>query len=782
MRALLPALALALATSSCSEVPFYCSSDEQCVRPSDPGFCEANHRCSFKDDGCRSGRRYAPFGTGEECVAEKPVCAVVGVTAGTNFTCAWSNYGHVSCWGDNANGQLGDGTTTARSTPKALSLANVTEVVAGNAHACALHNDGAVSCWGDNANLQLGVDDGTTANRAMPVKVKGLTQATSLATGLRHTCARRQDGSLYCWGRDNMSQLGDGLMMNRGAALRVAGTGTDVLEAAAGDTHTCALLKDGGLACWGSIRMMAIVPTGFMAIQGVPARVMEMPAATQITSGDNHVCAITGGEVYCFGANDLGQAGDRMLGARVAPTKVAGATGATELEAGANHTCALLGDGTIRCWGASAAAQTGGAIADVGNATLMPVEKSPDAAWKHVVAGGRHSCALTVDGHVYCWGRTTEGQLGDGTVLTWPMPEMPVQIADVAALAGGNGHTCALTRAGAVSCWGRGDLGQLGDGTNFGSSTPKAVVLPGPAAQVVAGGEFACVRLVDGTVQCWGRGNRGQIGSGKTGDVNRPTPVMLAEKVVHIGAGAEHACAVGMSGAVFCWGEVGGGRLGNNVMPTGIMNKPIAAMAPAEFTQVTAGMTHTCALSRTRQVTCWGTSTYGQVGLPTSTMPTPPTPVAGLADVTALASGNEHMCAVTADGTAWCWGRGDSGQLGFGTTNQAFPQPVAILNFKPVVSISASTNHTCAVLMSGGGFCWGNNRYGQLGSGTASQNRPVPVVKIGNLATIEAGDRHTCAALTDGSVYCWGGNQWGQLGNGSILERPEPRLVGLDCP
>jgi alpha-tubulin suppressor-like RCC1 family protein len=287
MRAL---LALAIAASlSCTEISYYCTTDQQCVRAGQAGFCESNHRCSFPDDGCPSKRRFAPFGTGEECVEPLPECSVTGVTSGTSFSCAWSNLGHVACWGDNGNGQLGDGTAVARSLPKAIAVANVVEVVAGGTHACALQNDGAVTCWGDDAVGQLGVDDGTTANKTTPVKVKGLGQVTSLAAGLRHTCARRQDGSLLCWGRNNTSQLGDGTVMNRSAATRVPFPPNAVTQVTAGDGHTCALLGEGGVACWGSLRGGVAIAPGLEPVQAMPARLMNIPNATEIASGDKHV-------------------------------------------------------------------------------------------------------------------------------------------------------------------------------------------------------------------------------------------------------------------------------------------------------------------------------------------------------------------------------------------------------------------------------------------------------------------------------------------------------------
>src|SRR5439155_11140027 len=134
------------------------------------GWCEENHRCSLEDTSgnCLSKRRYAPFGTGEGCVPPAPTCAIAGLTAGTNFNCVWSNLGHVACWGENGNGQLGDTTQLSRSAPVRVALTKVVELAAGAIHACARHDDGSVSCWGDNAAGQLGLADGSAGTRNAP--------------------------------------------------------------------------------------------------------------------------------------------------------------------------------------------------------------------------------------------------------------------------------------------------------------------------------------------------------------------------------------------------------------------------------------------------------------------------------------------------------------------------------------------------------------------------------------------------------------------------------------
>jgi alpha-tubulin suppressor-like RCC1 family protein len=777
MRGLL--VGLALLAVGCREIAFTCATDDQCADDGISGWCEANHRCSFADDSCDSKRRYAPYGTAEACVPQAPACQVAGVAAGGNFTCAWSNAGRVSCWGENGNGQLGDGTTNWRSTPAHANISNVVEVVAGPIHACARHNDGSVSCWGDDSAQQLGLGDGMAGNRPTPTKLTTIGKVVGLTAGARHTCARLADGSVSCWGRNTSGQLGDGTTMTRDRPAAIPGLASGVAQIAAGNSHTCAALADGTVSCWGAIRNGAVIPT-WPPMQLVPLAVPGVAMAGRLVAGDSHACAISNGDVLCWGMNDLGQLGERMLGRMLGATRVAGVSGAVDLSAGTNHTCARLEDGSARCWGSGASGQLGSAVVDAGNAAV-PTPASP---WKQLAAGTRHSCALNGDGDVYCWGRTTEGQLGDGTPLQWLMPDVAVVGArDLAAIAAGAEHSCAMTKAGAVLCWGRGDQGQLASPVPS-SSVPVPVTLPGPAVQLVSGNGFSCARLADGTAQCWGHGNRGQIGDKSTSDHFKPAPVAIVEKLVHLAAGTDHACAVTMAGTIYCWGESGGGRLGNGVAMSTAQSKPLLVPVMGTFVQVGAGNTHTCALSSTQQVTCWGSSNYGQAGVGPVMTPVPPTAVAGLPPVTAMAVGGDHACVIAADGKVRCWGRGDSGQLGFGSTGNGtgLTQAVAIENFGPATAVVAASSHSCA-LVGGIAYCWGSNRWGQLGSGkAASSSRPGAVVKLTNVATIDAGDRHSCAVLSDGTGYCWGGNQWGQLGNDLRLEKVTPTKVTLDCP
>jgi alpha-tubulin suppressor-like RCC1 family protein len=777
------ALGLLLALSGCREIPFTCATNDQCADGVRTGWCESDHRCSFSDSECPSGRRYAPFGD-QACVPPAPACAVVGVAAGGNFACAWSNAGHVACWGDNGAGQLGDGTTNARSTPARANVTGVAEVVAGPNHACARHGDGTVTCWGENAGQQLGLGDGMSANHSTPVTLTTIDHVAALAAGTRHTCARLADGSMSCWGRNNSGQLGDGTITMHDRAVPVTGLPAPITSVAAGNAHSCASLMDGSVWCWGNIKNGPIAP-GLMPMQLAPAAIADVTAATRVVAGDSHACALAGGQVTCWGLNDVGQAGDKALGRTVGPTMVPGVTGAVELAAGTNHTCAALESGGARCWGGGASGQLGGVTVDAGSAApAVPGER-----WSRLAAGLRHSCGLTDTGEIYCWGRSAEGQLGDGTQLQWLAPEAAVMGAgDLAAIAAGTDHTCALGKSGTVFCWGRGDQGQLASVQPGGSSTALPVTLPGPAAQIVSGNGFSCARLADGTAQCWGRGARGQIGDKTTTDHVKPAAVAIVEKIVHLAAGSDHACAVTALGTVYCWGDSGNGRLGNGAAMSTPQSKPLLVTAMGDFVQVGAGNTHTCALTRAQQVVCWGSSVYGQAGVGPVATPVLPTAMAALPPVALLGVGGDHTCVVAGEvnvpPTVRCWGRGDAGQLGFGTTanGTGLAQPVAIESFGPATALAAAPSHSCAIV-GGVASCWGSNRWGQLGTGkTANSSKPVAVVGLAGVVAIDTGDRHTCAVLADGTAHCWGANQFGQLGNGSALQRPNPVRVSLECP
>jgi alpha-tubulin suppressor-like RCC1 family protein/sugar lactone lactonase YvrE len=286
---------------------------------------------------------------------------VDGLAAGELHTCALTRSGLVKCWGAGGTGQLGDGTGMVRSNPTpVLALDNVVSLDSGNWYACAVTAAGAVWCWGDNANGQVG--DGTTTRRLAPVNVQGLAAgAVSVATGHDHACALLDDGTVRCWGDNAHGQVGDGTQTPRLVPVQVAGL-TDAVAIAAGFMHTCALTAGGAVRCWGANDHGQLGDgTTTMRLTPVAASGLSSGAVTLAAGdGDSHTCAVMGdGTLRCWGANTDGQLGDGTIVSRSTPVPVSGLSGGLRVTAGKTHTCALTSAGAVTCWGDNSAGQLG---------------------------------------------------------------------------------------------------------------------------------------------------------------------------------------------------------------------------------------------------------------------------------------------------------------------------------------------------------------------------------------------------------------------------------------
>ncbi|MBY6242728.1 chromosome condensation regulator RCC1 [Methylosinus sp. Sm6] len=351
-------------------------------------------------------------------------------------------------------------------------------------------------------------------------------------------------------------------------------------------------------------------------------------------------------------------------------------------------------------------------------------------------------------------------------------------------LATGYGHICALTSTGGVSCWGANARGQLGDGTSVNRATPVAVsgLSSGVVAITASRFDHTCALTQAGAVECWGDNSKGQLGDGTT--IRRHTPVAvsgLSSGVVAIAAGHFHSCALTSGGAVKCWGLDTLGQLGDDGVDY-LQSTPRSVVGLSSgVVAITAGGYHSCALTSAGAVKCWGWDTYGQLGDGTSRrLHYTPLAVKGLSSgVVAIAAGHVHTCALTSSGAVKCWGRNNYGQLGDGTrTGRRAPVDVATLS-NSVVAIGTGSRHSCAVTSAGDGKCWGSNYDGQLGDGSKTDRlTPDRVSFLHGVTAIGGGVNYTCASTNAGFVRCWGDNRWGQLGNGTYDRgRYTPRNV-----
>jgi alpha-tubulin suppressor-like RCC1 family protein len=358
----------------------------------------------------------------------------LAVAGGGYHTCLLTGTGGVECWGNNFYGELGDGQSCGGGPPlppdcpAPVSVSGLTSgvvaVTAGEDHSCALTSGGGVKCWGLNAYGQLG--DGTTTDRHTPVDVSGLTSGVvAIAAGQEHTCAVTSAGGAKCWGLNDSGQLGDGTQTDRHVPVDVSGLATGVAALSAGYGHSCALTGAGAVKCWGANgagqlgddqscgNTQCLTPVD---VAGLGSGVAAISAASA------HACALTGaGGLKCWGANEVGELGDGTTNDRHVPVDVSGPTsGVAGVAAGGFHSCALTGTGGAKCWGWNHFGQLGnGSTTDSSTAVAVSGLTSGLLA---LAGGDRHTCALTTAGRLACWGRNGFGELGNGTHDNSPLP------------------------------------------------------------------------------------------------------------------------------------------------------------------------------------------------------------------------------------------------------------------------------------------------------------------------------------------------------------------------
>lgn len=360
--------------------------------------------------------------------------------------------------------------------------------------------------------------------------------------------------------------------------------------------------------------------------------------ASSVSSGDFHNCAVSEGDVKCWGRGSSGQLGNDLTDDAFTPVLVLNLTGtALQAAAGAKHSCARLDNGEVWCWGDNSDGQ-------LGNSTFkgsrVPVRVTGISTAAAITSGGNHSCALLNDGTVWCWGNNVHGQLGNNSTND---SSAPVQVTGlslaVSAVSAGGTHTCAILSDGTVRCWGSNALEQLGNSSLFlGSNSRVPVEVTGltGAQTIVSGANHSCAKVTttSDTVRCWGNNASGQLGSAwtlsgfSTFETTSNAPLVvngITTPLGSISAGSDHSCAVRTSGTVNCWGENGAGQLGNGGLVAGFVPPgagasasstviPVSANSINSATQVSSGQFHTCALLSSGRVMCWGLNLFGQLG------------------------------------------------------------------------------------------------------------------------------------------------------------------------
>ncbi|MBK9031765.1 MAG: hypothetical protein IPL61_10650 [Myxococcales bacterium] len=691
-----------------------------------------------------------------------PPSPIEDLAAGNRHACA-IRAGVLACWGDNRRGQLGVTLSIKRTgTPIVVGSATDWEhVAAGQNHTCGIRA-GVVWCFGSNTSGQTGamVSMSSTPSQVKDGAGAALTGATALCTGAAHSCAIVA-GALMCWGSDAYGQLGDGPAGDggqRAAAAEVLTAGSRTwTDVACGVNHTCAVASDHAVYCWGENAngMLGRAVTG--VDNDEPTDVTVLAGAARVAIGDTYSCAITTTSgLSCWGYyNDA---------AHPAPVSAlpSGLSGVSALSAARDGACASDGT-TTRCFGDGSDGELGDGSFAYRRTYGGPVQGAPGV--ERLASGTRFHCAALVDGSIRCWGKNSDGQLGQGTTAT---AHVRVQVPGVwRTVATGKDATCAIAMADQrVYCWGQNFGGWNQPGPAALLETPTLLPDVGPALDVAVGSEHACAVALDGTVSCWGEATYGRVGNGSVaGGVLPPTVVSDGGGALHASelALADHGSQAAGPSGLFAWGENAGNRLG---LPT-VANQGDAQPVDGSplWTSPGLGANFGCGL-RGGVALCWGGGDQGQLGTGASAQSGPVAIPGFTFSAIAPAAFGDHVCAVTSGvevGALFCWG--DNARHQGSPLASGSPSPRRQGTAVDWSAVAAGSDTSCGVR--GGSLeCWGANDEDSYQAGLDRDPGDVtsPTAIGTGFSAVSLGWSHGCALTATGELWCWGNGRYGAIG------------------
>jgi alpha-tubulin suppressor-like RCC1 family protein len=469
------------------------------------------------------------------------------------------------------------------------------QVSVGETHTCALKDDGRLSCWGANYHGELGIN--SVEDSRVPVQeYTAATDWAQVSTGYYHTCGLKNDGRVFCWGRNTSDDELGNEAIDSFVPLQEKTFSTDWTQVTSGLDHTCALKDDGRLFCWGD----------------------------GAECGNN----VTSKTILSL-QDERGEADWAQVSVSNAPFQ-------------SEHACAVKTDGRLFCWGFGNRGQLG---ANSISTRSLPIQEYTAASdWLQVSAGGEHTCAVKTDGRLYCWGSNSHGELGNNSTQDSSVPiQEYTAAADWAQVSTGNDHTCALKNDGRIFCWGSGDRGDLGNNSTSDSLVPvQESTAATDWAQVSAGENETRAIKTDGRLFAWGVPiigapyyNYEPVEDSTVGndwvqlstycglkrnaaifcfapiadDSDTPLIGSVQEETaatdwVDVSTASNRACAIKIDGRLFCWGEGVPERFeGSNPNSAVVVQENTAA---TDWTKVSNGKDTTCALKSDNRLFCWG--------------------------------------------------------------------------------------------------------------------------------------------------------------------------------
>ncbi|DAC19080.1 MAG TPA: hypothetical protein HA276_00610, partial [Candidatus Poseidoniaceae archaeon] len=722
-------------------------------------------------------------------------------------------------------GSLGGMLSVSLTNASALAYAN-NKVATGNAQSCGILANGSLMCWGggDNWGAQ-GNGLASNSNLQSPSWVDlgaGLT-AESVAFGQHYGCAVLSDGSLKCWGKNDDGQIGDGTSEDKHSPVAVSlGAGRTADAVAMGNAHTCALLDNGSVQCWGDDTWGDLGNGAGVTDRLSPSEYVDFGAgrtAVALDVGTDHSCAVLdNGSLMCWGRDHKGQLGNggTTTADQHSPAFVDLGTGRTAVavSTGHIHTCAILDDGSLKCWGSDDDGRLGNGAVTGDQPSPVLVDLGAGRTAVAVVAAMYNTCAILDDGSLKCWGSDSQGQLGNGASTTADQPS-PVSVGlgtgrtavaiNIYAL-----HACAILDDASMKCWGLDATGTLGNGAGtttqhvpdlvtgshtWDVTTTASSASPGTAGDATVSacldGWSSCTTATDWTVDA------------SLSGINSTTMAMVTDldqvhHLVHNTSTGTVLRSVGPAGTL---------SQATTIWPHGIEEVSLALTSQGTlFAAVRNASDGHLWLVREEAVGGVGLGVDldgdGWLGLDEMACGTDPndatsTPTDadgdGICDADddvdddvhprgtrTVALGDGFGCAITGDvhlsltqPAVVCWGENGDDQLGssvasaLSSSSQTFGYGVELPNWSVAVDLDAGERHACTVTTDGDVYCWGANDHGQLGRNTSYASALPGLVALQDdvrALGVATGNNHTCIHDQRGDVWCWGSNLEGGLG------------------
>ena len=738
------------------------------------------------------------------------------------------NNGLLYTWGAVANGGLGINSITvdrssivqvnnllATSTPSQINIgSSFIQASAGQSHSTAIDSNNRLYLWGLNSDGQLG--DNTTTNKTSPVII-GNTSWSQVKAGSRTTLAVTYDNRLFAWGYNFNGKLGDNTTINKSSPVLVAtsvstspsnmdsGFGTTTLYITTDKKLYATGLNSGSIINYSGVNQSTPVLVGqnnFNTNTTTPYQVGTI-SWTNVSAGNSTTAAISqGAGLYAWGLNAAGQLNTNDTITRSSPVLVSAPGEAyTQVEIGSSTLHSIRTTGVLYATGLNSIGQLGdgtlvtkSSSVQIGS-NLPIVVTSPKQlgtkTYTSIDAGNSYAIAIDSAGILYAWGLNSSGQLGVGdyinrSVATQVAAALPIYFNRHSL---GFDHVIMTRNDGTLYGWGNNNVGQIQQSVN-------TVIQSWSQVNSTDGGSHVVALRNDGSVWTWGLNSSGQLGIGDTLDRSSPVQVTsIGTSWTAITAGAASTYAVRQDGYLFAWGSNTTGQLGDNTS----INKSLPVQIGRDsWSQISGGGTgangYMLGIKTDYTLYAWGLNTVGQLGLngsvPSGATLNRSSPVlVGASSWSQISAGVSHSLGITTDGVLYAWGGNTTGQLGIivpfivpngDTITRSAPTQVSV--DRSWTKVAAGSGHSLALDTIGAMFAWGENTSGQLGTPSLGIiNRSSPVQIGTNLwGSINAGQGYSVALTNNGILFTWGLNSSGQLGIGTdTIARSSPVQIGL---